>query len=981
MKLIKLEAHGFKSFADPVVLRFDGGVAGIVGPNGSGKSNINDAIRWVLGEQSSKELRGDNMEDVIFAGSKTVQPMNKAQVSLTFENKDRLCSIDSDYVVITRALERGKGINDYFINGEKARYKDIKTIAMETGIGKSSLAIISQGTVSDIAQSSDEDRRLIFEEAAGISKYRTRKLEAQRKLESAEQTLKIVDTKISEVEKRLEILKKQAEKAYKYKQISDDLKNVEIGYLAYNIEKNAAIHDKLSEELAGVKETEEAYRKDIDTINEQLQEKSESLKGINKLIQEISAGKNVLELRIKALEENIAQAKARRDVMLEGKGTLDEKSRLQAVISAVNSLEFELTTHKQSFDELYSKETSLSNEIEELEKKVNELNISVNKYKEEERTIKANLNLLKQTKQNKTNLFKGTKTILDNKASFRGFKGIVADLITAPNEYLPALETILKNAAQHIVVDHSDTAVKAINFLKANDGGRATFIPLSSINAKFVRDDYLLVTRNNPGFIGVASELVTVAEEYRVLSQFLLGNVIVVTDIKAANEIATIIEKKYMVVTLEGDIIRVGGVMVGGTQEASENILGIEQKIKENEELIPGLHAMIEKLNSQALEFTELIKTKTRELSQTSVQVRLLNQKIKELENDIEKHKTDLHVNKSILDGKQLDGDLENLTSAEAEIAKQKKDLALLDFNLLTNIEQKEAVAADREVLSKRLADQSNLLNNLLSSFTKKSEDNIKAKSQLEVDKERLNTYYGLTLENAKENYQLTMSPDAAAENVRELRIAISELGSVNLESIAEYEEVNERYQNDIQNRDEVIEAKNICLAAIDEMDKKIVTRLTNIVNDVNQEMHKVFSSMFGGGTAKVEFVDPKNILETGISIYAQPPGKTVKNLKLFSGGEKSLIAISLLFAILRARPLPLCILDEVEAALDEANVVRYAEYLQELKHQTQFLVITHRTGTMTRVDALFGATMQKRGVTNFFSVELEEAKKLIDQD
>ncbi|WP_322962033.1 AAA family ATPase [Mycoplasmopsis cynos] len=978
MKLVKLEAHGFKSFADPIVLRFDGGVAGIVGPNGSGKSNINDAIRWVLGEQSSKELRGDTMEDVIFAGSKTVQPMNKAQVSLTFDNKDRISSIDADFITISRVLERGKGINDYFINGEKARHKDIKALAMETGIGKSSLAIISQGTVSDIAQSSDDDRRLIFEEAAGVSKYKFRKIEATRKLESADQTLKIVDTKINELEKRLSVLKKQAEKAYKYKQISDDLKNIEVGYLVYEIEKNTKIHNQLSEELAGVAETEIAYKNDIKSLSDQINEKTDKVKEITKIISQFSANKKVIEAHISSLEQTIMEAKARRAVVAEGKGQFDEKERMNALISTVNSLGIDLKTFEENYQNSLKEKDELDNEINELRKKINNINIEINNHLEQERNIKFNLNQLKRIRDSKTNLFKGTKTILDNKNNFRGIKGIVADLIKTSQEYLPALETILKGAAQHIVVDHSDTAVKAINFLKSNDGGRATFIPLSTIKSKFVRDDYLLVIRNNPGFVGIASELVTVAEEYRVLNEFLLGNVIVVSDIKTANEISTIMDKKYMVVTLDGDIIRVGGIMVGGTKEASENILGLDDKIRENEEFLPGLSAMIEKLKSNVSKENQELMLKEQRQKNKEVVIKTLSSKIFDIKSQINKHKTDIDFSNDALD---MTDDLTKLNETEKTISQKRSELAILDFDLTTAIEQKDSLDADIQVLNKKNNEQNGMLSQLLSSFTNKTNANEKAKASLAVDKERLTSYYGLTLENAKANYPLTISPEAAAENVKNLRLEISELGNVNLESIQEYEEVDARYQNDVKNRDEVIEAKNICLAAIAEMDKKIVTRLTNIVNDVNREIHKVFSSMFGGGTAKVEFIDPKNILESGISIYAQPPGKTVKNLKLFSGGEKSLIAISLLFAILRARPLPLCILDEVEAALDEANVIRYAEYLQELKQQTQFLVITHRTGTMTRVDALFGATMQKRGVTNFFSVELEEAKKLVDQD
>ncbi|MGZ9756260.1 AAA family ATPase [Mycoplasma sp. 4423] len=975
MKLIKIEALGFKSFADPIVLHFDGGVAGIVGPNGSGKSNINDAIRWVLGEQSSKELRGDSMEDVIFSGSKTVQPMQKAQVTLTFDNKDRLSSVDSDVISITRVLERGKGINEYYINNQKCRHKDIKAIAMETGIGKSSLAIISQGTVSDIAHSSDEDRRLIFEEAAGVSKYKFRKAEAEKKLERAQETLGMVEVSIKELEKQLTPLRIHAEKALKYKKMAEELKSVEIGYLAHEIKKHSELVKTLTEDLSGVDETDKQYNSQLEELDIKIKNKRDEVIEINRKLSSDSGKKQGLSDRINNIEKAISADRARREMIASGQGNFDEKERISAILSELRTLQEKYRYLSESLSEMETKRNHATENITTLESKINDGNIKVKDLENKYTKLISKLEILEEKKNNFTNLYKGTKTVLENKTLLKGFIGLVADLIKIPNEFLPALEAILKNAAQHIVVDHSDTAVKAINFLKKNNGGRATFIPLASIKGKFIRDDYLLVVRNHPGFVGVAKDLVEIDNKYQVLNEFLLGNVLVVSDIKSANEISTIIEKKYMVVTTDGDIVRVGGVMVGGTVEASEDILGLDQKIKELKDLIPGIKNVIAQTTKTILEDNEsLQQQKTYQASYNSQYLNLSYQ-VKDTFGKIENYKLQTQI--SSANNEQIS----ELDVSEQTIAQLQQQLQLLEFDISSNTQIKEAL--DAKILSweeeyKRISKLQKTLNE---SFREKTAAFEKSKNLLEKHKERLSSHYALTLEYAIENYPLNMSPVAAEELVKELRYEIQELGNVNLEAIEQLQEVESRYEFNTKNRDEVTEAIRLCDEAISEMNKKIVARLTNIVDDVNIEMHKVFSSMFGGGSAEVKFIDPKNILESGISIFAQPPGKSVKNLKLFSGGEKSLIAISLLFAILKARPLPLCILDEVEAALDEANVVRYAEYLQELKKQTQFLVITHRPGTMSRVDALFGATMQKRGVTSFFSVKLEDAKKLATQE
>ncbi|EFF41284.1 AAA family ATPase [Mycoplasmopsis alligatoris] len=975
MKLIKIEAHGFKSFADPVTLHFDGGVTGIVGPNGSGKSNINDAIKWVLGEQSSKELRGDNMADVIFAGSKTTKSLDRAEVTLTFDNREGSSSHPSEIITISRVLERGKGANQYYINGELCRHKDIKAIAMETGIGKSSLAIISQGTVADIAESTDEQRRGIFEEAAGVSKYKFRKLDATRKLEKTTESLEKVDVLVAELEKQLVPLRKQADKAKEYLKKTEQLKDIEIAVLAHDIELYEGQYRQLTRELEGVEETKNDYTEKIEKVESKLNKSILQRDGLQKEISALMGKSKGINERLKDLEILANKENQRQELIARGEIKVSSAEQIQSLKKILEELGHKINYFIEEEKNTKQKSTDFNNQINELNNKVNELTIQINDKKHKKIKLETKLQIMVDQKESKSNLFKGTKTILENKSLFKGLHGIVGDLIKVNPEYVAAIETVLANATQHIVVENPEVAVKAVNFLKSNNSGRATFIPLKSIQPKSVRDDHMLVIQSHPGYVGIASELIDVEPKYEVLNKFLLGNIIVVEDIETANKVANILDKKYMVVTKDGDIIRVGGVIVGGSKERSQNIIGLDEQIKEIKNLIPGFNALIK---SQEDNIQDL-KTKRANLYQYNAEIQkdisIIIEKRVNAQNQFTEYKnqlSSLSTEKFELDS-SISRNVENIEILESQFRSISADLRAKNeiFDSL-NIEI-NGLNISKNDLEKNLRD-------LNSSFAKKIASQERAKIYFEQNKERLITHYKMTVENAKNDYRLSISIEEAREFVETTREEISSLGTVNIESIEQLLEVEERYNNFVTNREELYQAKETILNAIAEMDKIIITRLTTIVNDVNTEFDNVFRAMFGGGSARIDFVDPKNILESGISIEAQPPGKSIKNLKLFSGGEKSLIAISLLFGILKARPLPLCILDEVEAALDEANVVRFAEYLQALKEKTQFVVITHRHGTMSRMDNLFGATMQKRGVTSFFSLQLSEAKKMVDE-
>jgi chromosome segregation protein len=587
--------------------------------------------------------------------------------------------------------------------------------------------------------------------------------------------------------------------------------------------------------------------------------------------------------------------------------------------------------------------------------------------------VKTKIDVLVDHKENKTNLFKGTKTIIDNKTLFRGMEGTVSDIIHVPEQYASAIESILQNALQHIVVDESETAIKMIEFLKNNNGGRATFIPLSSINEKEIRSDYLLQINNKPGFIGVASELVSSEDRYSKLIKFLLGNTIIVEDIQSANKISHLVDKKYLIASLDGDLIRVGGIMTGGTKINSSNLIGLEDQIRQLNEIIPGLTKGIDIANIEITKLENIKEEKQSLINELTIEIVKNNEK----HDNVEKLFLDLKLDFETQSKKTFDAD--SFQSIDGSLNELKSSKGIVQATLRSKREKLELidVSISRTTLSKQELEKS--LRLIISNSSEKVNEKTKAEFYVQEATRRLSEHYHLTFESAKENYILTLKLDDAREVVSRLKTEIDELGNVNLEAIKLYAEIKERHDDIYSNQQELTEAKNIILEAISEMDKIIVSRISSTLELVNIEFNLVFQKMFGGGEARIFLVDPRDVLESGVDIQAQPPGKSVKNLKLFSGGEKALIAISLLFAIIKAKPLPLCILDEVEAALDEANVVRYAEFLQSLKENTQFIVITHRHGTMSRVDDLFGATMQKRGVTTFFSIELSKAKELVE--
>lgn len=972
MKLIKVETKGFKSFADKTTLKFDGGVVGIVGPNGSGKSNINDAIKWVLGEQSIKSLRGDSTDDIIFAGSKTVAAMNKAEVTLTFDNTDGKISLPHKQFTISRKVERGVGGNKYFINGEPARLKEIKEVAMESGIGKSSLAIISQGTIQNIAQATPEERRGIFEEAAGISKYKSRKLEALKKLDKTSDALEKIKAVVYELNRQIAPLKRQADKAEVYLSKKADLKDVEIGLIAEDVSFFSKKLEELNEELSGVVDSKTDLNERISSSERELKEKtSHKLLLENSVLKLTQKFQNVSD-KLRDLEIASSQASQRRQMIIDGQINSSSSARLETMKEELHELSAKIMQYK-SWELKTSQDISNKKEsVIEAQTKMDNHNYIIEKSKRELLQLKTKVRILKDHRDNKTNLFKGTKTIVDNASLFPGFEGIISDVIKVEEKYNTAIETILSNALQQIVVSSSEVAVKAVNFLKKNNGGRATFIPLNVIKPKGIQEKYLMAIRSQQGFVGVAADLISIAPKYEVLRNFLLGNIIVTDTIESANIISKLINNALMIVSLNGDVVRAGGTITGGQKSVSKNMLGADAQIEKIEKIIPTLESEIIEKTSEYSVIANLISedrlliaelnietAKVREKKSVSEsQFNSLKSQFKSESNEIIEFKDDIVDSSDFLDSEK----------SMIQVQLKAKRESIMEINRM--LSSLTIMKTELEKSLRRVTEDS----------SEKMTEKNQAEYILKNQKQRLSEEYEMTIESAIENYSLKIERPKARKIVSALRAEIKALGSVNIDSIKDYKEVKERFEKLSKSQDELFSAQQTIISAIDEMDQIIISRLDETVISVNKEMNIIFKTMFGGGNAEVRYTDPSNLLTTGIDVIAQPPGKTVKNLKLFSGGEKAIVAITVLFAILKSKPLPLCILDEVEAALDDANVARYASYLQELKAQTQFIVVTHRVGTMARVDHLFGATMQTRGVTTFFTVKLSEAKKLIEQ-
>nr|WP_263328020.1 chromosome segregation protein SMC [Neobacillus sp. Marseille-Q6967] len=1187
MYLKRLDIIGFKSFADRIGVDFVPGVTAVVGPNGSGKSNITDAIRWVLGEQSAKSLRGTKMEDIIFAGSDTRKPLNYAEVTLTLDNQDEKLSIDYNEVSVTRRVTRS-GDSEFLINKQPCRLKDIIDLFMDSGLGREAFSIISQGKVEEILNSKAEDRRTIFEEAAGVLKYKNRKKKAESKLTETQENLNRVNDILHELESQVEPLKIQASMAKDYLEKKEELEKIEVALTVYDIEDLHQKWEKLSRQLEERQEDEiklssqlqikEAKIEEIrdhiqaldDSINDlqnvllHASEELEKLEGRKEVLKERKKNasqnrgqleKNIAELTekikllketrdgqhelVKSLEEQVialqVQLKVRQEKLALFTENIDEKIELlkteyieilNAQAGAKNECKYieqqlkqqevrssRLDTDNERFIEerlvIQAQKQKIESSLEKIQQKLEDQVVRYreqqrklenvrNNYQKQEKTLyqayqflqqaKSRKDMLEELEEDYSGFFQGVKEVLKARGKkLHGIEGAVAELVTVPKEYETALETALGGALQHIVVDNEQNARAAIQYLKQNSFGRATLLPLSVIKGRPLSSVQLSSIQNHPSLIGSAVSLVTFDHKYSEVINNLLGNVVITKDLKGANELAKILQYRCRLVTLDGDIVNPGGSMTGGAvKQKTTSILtrkGELEELKEKLGIMSGKTESLEKLVKSLKEEVQLHEQEMERMRKFGEELRLEEQSLKGDLRQTESEEKNINDRLALYDLEKgqftdeqetlterrqvlfeeldnfkdkiadLDGQIAKLTeqknhdqtskeslineiydlkiefaakneqftntkerfsllAGELEDSEQRLTLYTEDLQLLTSEmssnssgeEQLEMAASrkqqDKEetikLISSRRQERLQMLTTLEDAELEAKELKRLHKGMVEVLKDEevklnrldveletrlahLREEYLLSFEGAKEQYPLTLPVEEARKKVKLIKLAIEELGNVNIGAIEEYERVSERYEFLNEQKNDLQTAKDTLFQVIEEMDIEMKRRFEQTFNGIREHFEPVFRALFGGGRADLKLTVPEDLLNTGVEIVAQPPGKKLQNLGLLSGGERALTAIALLFSILKVRPVPFCILDEVEAALDEANVFRFSQYLKRFSTETQFIVITHRKGTMEEADVLYGVTMQESGVSKLVSVRLEDTRELVE--
>ena len=1181
MYLKSIEVQGFKSFANKIVFDFHNGITGIVGPNGSGKSNVADAVRWVLGEQSAKQLRGAKMEDVIFAGTQNRKPVGFAYVAITLDNSDHALPVEYDEVTVSRRVYRS-GESEYKINGHSCRLRDVTEMFYDTGIGKEGYSIIGQGQIDKILSGKPDERRELFDEAAGIVKFKRRKSAAIKKLENERSNLVRVNDILSELEKQVGPLKQQSEKAKEYLNYKTDLKKYDVNAFLLETDRirkeTAELNDRLKivdddledskSEYDNTKSEYEAAENQLNDINAQIDENSQTVSALELENQKLQGEINVFTEQIKTFNANkqlhserlldIEKDKQNKNnsvkelreqyndlntelseyndklaaindtakalnAEIEGiSGQIDNrqnsiydnlteqstiKAENQKFVTMLEQLEIkksELTSHiikgksdesaqKQVIKSLTAELDNAVGKLEDINNSIEESNTSVTQLKAEIAEKNSELDKLTQNYHreksrlesliNITERYDGygnsIKKIMELKDSNPGILGVIADIVKVEKQYETAIETALGGTIQNIVTDKESTAKELIGYLKQNKLGRATFLPLNAIHARNTLENEACI--NEKGVIGVASNLVRVSFEYEGLAKYLLGRILVVDNIDNALLIAKKYKYTLRIVTLEGEQLNPGGSMTGGAFRNSSNLLGRRREIEELKQSVSNTNkqitqekAAVADLRNQVAKYREALDSYNKLLRETHIRKNTIDVNLKQADlklseiiasygEDIkEQASIDSEILKISESRNQVSGNLnlldnqneaarkeiENLgktleakKSEEAAVALKIENLKISHSSIeqkasfinenierlckeLDNLEEEktsiqEKIGETKELVSAKQADIELVKNSIeeserkITAIGEKLEDLRAAKEKvnashkeffkkreelnekiilLEKDSMRLHNQYD-RLEESYDSlvdymwneYELTYSyalelKSDELNNINDIRkqinilkAAIKKLGDVNVNAIEEYKSVSERYEFMKTQHDDMIEAEESLMKVIEELDEGMRAQFTAKFEEIKVEFDKVFKELFGGGRGTIELVEGEDILEAGILIISQPPGKKLQNMMQLSGGEKALTAIALLFAIQNLKPSPFCLLDEIEAALDDSNVGRYANYLHKLTKHTQFIVITHRRGTMSAADRLYGITMQEKGVSTLVSVDLIE--------
>ena len=976
MYLKEIKISGFKSFADKINLTLDNDITCIVGPNGSGKSNIVDAVKWVLGEQSVKNLRGDStMTNVIFSGSKNRKPLNLASVTLVFDNSDAYLKVPFTEISITRKVYRS-GENEYFINNEKCRLKDINDLFLDSGMGRYAFNIISQGEIANIINSTPFERRAIFEEAAGVLKYKKRKEEALRKLDKTNENMIRIKDIIAELELQIKPLQDQKEKALKYQELEEKLRNEEIALIVSDLDrlntnyhtyktKIETLEEKLANKMTDSANTDIEIDKITQTlakINEEIATDNKNLLELTRDLEKLGGEINILKERSKyesddvKVHENITSLKETRFKV--NTRLLSIKSDIDILITKIKSLQKDKEKKQQDYQKIFSEKQNLETLLETKTKTLTDI-----KYK-----IKYLTNYIEQGSFTNPNV----KKILEN-PKLTGINNTIASLIQTEDAYSLALSVSLGAAKDYVVVNSKKDAKQAINYLKENNLGRVTFFPLEVIKPRYIETNVLNQIINVSGYIGIFSQLISYEQKYDAIIKNQLGNVILVDNIDTANQISKIINNRYKIVTLQGEVINVGGSITGGKIKTS-SIITEKHQLKNYLTESKTLQSLIE-ANQKNLE-TILKKLQTNEdkLFDIDKQI-LLTQEEKNLkEKNYEEEKANLEKLDSELNS--LDNLTNNTINKQHELLIEKyynlkaskEELEKKSILTMAKKEQQEALLAENQASYKMTNTDIRELEEKLKEYEiANSKDSVRMDNLLNI----LNENYQMTFEKAKANYILEIDEDIARKNVNSYRRELKVIGPVNTGAIEEFDRVNTRYEFLKKQKQDLEEASISLLQIINQLDEVMKDEFEKTFKSIEIEFDKVFKELFKGGSAKLKLTDEQDLLQTGIQIHVTPPGKKLSSISLLSGGEKTLTAISLLFAILNIKKIPFCLFDEIEAALDEANVIRVGKYFDKYKGQTQLIIITHKKQTMEYAKTLYGITMQESGVSKLVSVKL----------
>lgn len=973
MFLKRIELQGFKSFADKTVITFDSDVIGIVGPNGCGKSNINDAIRWVLGEQSVKSLRGTSMSDVIFSGSDTRKAVNMAEVTLVFDNTLHFLHVDYEEVEITRRLHRSTGEGEYFLNRTPCRLKDIQNLIMDTGLGRDSLSIISQGTISSFAESKPEERRGLFEEAAGVAKYKKRKIESLGKLNRTQENLDRLEDIIMELERQVAPLKRQAKKAETYIEKKQELEAIEISVLVDEIEH-------LNEQI------EEGKKKAFDL---------QSKKALHETTIAVSESKNlelkqemsVLDREVNQLQDEFMKIMSEIQALDARKTEIDEK-RKYAMASAnaeirakelkvmIEEAQYEFNDRSSRLNELNVDLKLNQDKAEKLSNDANQCSIMLNEQSSYLNNLINRRSVLENLVKQPFNHQQGVKAILEVKDSLNGVLGVVSQILKPHDNYENAVSNAIGGALYHIVTEDEMSARHAITYLKKNASGRATFLPITVLKPRSIFKEHEIIAKNSVGYLGAASEFVDCEDMFTVVRDSLMGNVLVCDNLINANELARTLKYNYKIVTLDGDVVHKGGSMSGGKVKDSYSPMSLQKELDQIHDKIDKQQVKVNKLRDDRSSLASRSEALQAAVMQLRIDIAQLQPVVDAKKAKVDRLKAEYE---ELRPGEFNDEEAvsEDNLVAQLSNAYSKRDAITSQLKIKRDRRSKAGSEVERNDVSIRNLRRE--CNALLADEREYELSSVKAETMLDNALNRLSSSYEMTFEYAQ-TQKLDTDIEEARKRVQILRQEINALGNVNLDAPAQYEEVSGRFEFLTKQKADLIAAKDKILEAIDEMDQVMIKQFKEMFDKINAELNDVFRTLFGGGRASLVLVDPNDILNTGIDIDVQPPGKNVQNIKLFSGGEKSLIAICVLFAILKARTMPLCIFDEVEAALDQANVERFAKYISHFRGESQFIVVTHRPGTMAQCDALYGVTMKQNGVSSLLKVQLQEAMQYVDK-